>query len=71
MLYVASPPVAEAAGGDVSLPSVRPILRIFARPEGVREWRAHRDFHRVYFADGPWHMHATGLTLIRIRIDDI
>lgn len=38
----ASPPVAEAAGGGVSLPSVRPILRIFARPEGAREWRAHR-----------------------------
>lgn len=31
------PPVAEAAGGDVSLPSVRSILRIFARPEGARE----------------------------------
>ena len=28
----ASPPAAEAAGGDVYL-SVRPILRIFARPE--------------------------------------
>lgn len=70
-MYTASPPAAEAAGGDVSLLSERPILRIFVRPEGAQEWRAHRDFHRVYFADGPWCMQATGLTLIRIRIDDI
>jgi len=41
--------------------SVRPIFRIFARPERAWEWRAHRDFHRVCFADGPWCMHATGL----------
>ena len=71
MLDVASPPAASAAGGDVSLPSVRPIFRIFACPEGARKWRAHRDFHRVCFAGGPWYMRATGLTLIRIRIDDI
>ena len=71
MLDVASPPAASAAGGDVSLPSVRSILRIFTRPEGARERCAYRDFHRVYFADGPWCMHVTGLTLIRIRIDDI
>lgn len=32
-IKTASPPVAEAAGGDVSLLSERPILRIFARPE--------------------------------------
>ena len=70
-MCTASPPVASAAGGDVALLSERPILRIFARPEGARERRAHRDFHRVYFADGPWYMRATGLTLIRIRIDDI
>ena len=37
MLDVASPPAASAAGGDVSLLSERPILRIFARPEGARE----------------------------------
>jgi len=36
-IKTASPPVAEAAGGDVSLSSVRPILRIFVRPEGARE----------------------------------
>ena len=70
-MCTASPPVAEAAGGDVSLPSVRLILRTFARPEGVRDWRAYRDFHKVYFADGPWYMHVTGLTLIKIRTDDI